>query len=114
MNFKDALLINEGIILEATPERYLNAFIKNNYDLTSTIKFNDRIIGSEPIATKFGLVIPNNDDDIPLGKGETRQIINFRDRVIELAKEKELSNNKIITLTNCLNDFSKKVNNYKK
>lgn len=115
MKFKEALLLNEELILEATPKKYLNEFIKGDYSINYAKKFNDRILKVDIINSRWGKSIPWGEEgaEIPVGF-KTKQLEDFSSEVLNLAKEKELDNSQLLTLKNALKDFEEKVISKKK
>ena len=120
MNFKDALLINEEIILEIKTEKYLDNFfdhIKNNYPV---FFYQNKILKVEPkkYTSSNYLEIPvelSNKKSIYIKTGlETKELNIFINDVYNTAiqqnrfKEKDLESLKI-----SLNKFKEKVINYK-
>ena len=116
MNFKDALLINEGIILELRTEDYVNLFKKNGLGKMNSI--NKRYINTEP---KFYDNLPyktipfydskKNYKKIKVGC-TSAELYDFINDTLEVAKQKSFNEYDLTNLKQSLNDFKKLIVNY--
>jgi hypothetical protein len=115
MNFKDALLINEGIILEATTEIYLNKFNLGNGPISNYLNnivkievknFNNTLSFPAKLSNGETIDIPVKKDSIELNK--------FIKDVYNTAINKNTyTDGDLESLKISLNKFKQKVINYK-